>query len=132
MSGLLVFAHDPEKSVNFSGSCAKVPKSTARPGRRPGMPGDLTFRVAPPIRGSETKHWPHTTLARASNPMSRPPARFERIAFVASRAPEAEKARAALVRRYGDADPQTADVIVPLGGDGFMLQTLHGFMNAGK
>src|ERR1700688_4740211 len=73
-----------------------------------------------------------TTLARASNPMSRPPARFERIAFVASRAPEAEKARDALVRRYGDADPQAADVIVPLGGDGFMLQTLHQFMSAGK
>ncbi|HEY2136478.1 MAG TPA: NAD kinase [Xanthobacteraceae bacterium] len=64
--------------------------------------------------------------------MSRPPARFDRIAFVASPAPEAEKARDVLVGRYGDADPLTADVIVPLGGDGFMLQTLHRFMNAGK
>jgi NAD+ kinase len=64
--------------------------------------------------------------------MSRPPARFERIAFTASRAPEAEAARAALVRRYGDADPATADVIVALGGDGYMLQTLHKFMTAGK
>ena len=64
--------------------------------------------------------------------MSRPPARFERIAFMASRAPEAEAARTALVRRYGDADPPTADVIVALGGDGFMLQTLHKFMNSGK
>jgi NAD+ kinase len=64
--------------------------------------------------------------------MNRPPARFERIAFVASRAPEAEQAREALIRRYGDADPATADVIVALGGDGFMLQTLHKFMTAGK
>jgi NAD+ kinase len=64
--------------------------------------------------------------------MSRPPAHFERIAFVASRAPEAQAALAALVRRYGDADPTQADVIVPLGGDGFMLQTLHKFMTAGK
>jgi len=64
--------------------------------------------------------------------MSRPPARFERIAFLASRAPEAEKAREALARRYGDADPVTADVIVALGGDGFMLRTLHKFMNSGK
>jgi NAD+ kinase len=64
--------------------------------------------------------------------MSRPPARFERIAFVASQAPEAEHARAALIRRYGDADPATADVIVALGGDGLMLQTLHKFMTAGK
>jgi NAD+ kinase len=64
--------------------------------------------------------------------MSRPPARFERIAFMASRAPEAEHARAALISRYGDADPATADVIVALGGDGFMLQTLHKFMTADK
>jgi NAD+ kinase len=60
------------------------------------------------------------------------PARFERIAFTASRAPEAQAALAALTARYGDADPATADVIVPLGGDGFMLQTLHRFMTAGK
>ena len=64
--------------------------------------------------------------------MSRPSARFERIAFTASRAPEAELALATLIRRYGEADPATADVIVPLGGDGFMLQTLHKFMTAGK
>jgi NAD+ kinase len=57
---------------------------------------------------------------------------FERIAFMASRAPEAEAAHAALIKRYGDADPASADVIVALGGDGFMLQTLHKFMTAGK
>jgi NAD+ kinase len=60
------------------------------------------------------------------------PARFERIAFLASLAPEAEKAREVLVRRYGDAKPEEADVIVPLGGDGFMLRTLHKFMTSGK
>ena len=64
--------------------------------------------------------------------MSPPPARFERIAFLASMAPEAEKAREELVRRYGDAKPEQADVIVPLGGDGFMLRTLHKFMTSGK
>jgi NAD+ kinase len=64
--------------------------------------------------------------------MSSPPARFERIAFLASQAPEAEKARDALVRRYGGASPEDADVIVPLGGDGFMLRTLHKFMTSGK
>src|SRR5262245_36537608 len=64
--------------------------------------------------------------------MSRPPARFERIAFLASQAPEAEKARAALIRRYGDTAPADADVIVALGGDGFMLRTLHKFMTSGK
>jgi NAD+ kinase len=64
--------------------------------------------------------------------MNRPPPRLDRLAFVASATPEAEQARKALVGRYGDADPKTADVIVALGGDGLMLQTLHRFMTAGK
>lgn len=49
-----------------------------------------------------------------------------KIAFLASEAPVAQTARAALIGRYGDAAPEDADVIVALGGDGFMLQTLHG------
>ena len=47
------------------------------------------------------------------------------IAFLASDAPVAQTARAALIGRYGNADPAAADVIVALGGDGFMLHTLH-------
>lgn len=54
------------------------------------------------------------------------------LSFVASPAPEAEQARGELVERYGDAPPDEADVIVALGGDGFMLQTLHTTMNSGK
>lgn len=49
-----------------------------------------------------------------------------KIAFLASRAPVAQTARATLIGRYGDIDPEEADVIVALGGDGFMLATLHG------
>ncbi len=52
--------------------------------------------------------------------------RFEKIAFVASDAPVAQTARAALISRYGNVPPEEADVIVALGGDGFMLRTLHG------
>lgn len=48
-----------------------------------------------------------------------------RIAFTASRAAVAQTARAALIGRYGNAEPDKADIIVALGGDGFMLQTLH-------
>ena len=48
-----------------------------------------------------------------------------KIAFLASDAPVAETSRLALVDRYGDAAPEEADVIVALGGDGFMLRTLH-------
>ena len=49
-----------------------------------------------------------------------------KIAFVASDAPSAQTARGALVTRYGNVPEDEADVIVALGGDGFMLQTLHG------
>ena len=47
------------------------------------------------------------------------------IAFVASDAPVAQTARAALIGRYGNVPCDEAEVIVALGGDGFMLQTLH-------
>lgn len=48
-----------------------------------------------------------------------------RLAFLSSDRPEAEEARRRLIARYGDAPPETADVIVALGGDGFMLEVLH-------
>ena len=47
------------------------------------------------------------------------------IHFAASDSPRAREAMAQLVARYGNADPQGAQVVVALGGDGFMLQTLH-------
>src|SRR6266702_3929011 len=58
--------------------------------------------------------------------------RYDRIAFVASQNPQAERARKRLVARYGDAPLDKADVVVALGGDGLMLQTLHRLMSAGK
>jgi NAD+ kinase len=64
--------------------------------------------------------------------MNRPYAKYDRIAFLASPAPEAQKAREALAGRYGHAAPDEADVVVALGGDGFMLQTLHALMPSGK
>jgi len=48
-----------------------------------------------------------------------------RFAFVASDTAIAQQARRALVERYGDVPPQQAELIVALGGDGFMLRTLH-------
>src|ERR1700728_30326 len=66
-------------------------------------------------------------------PKRRPTAaRYKAIAFVASDVPAAQQARRRLIRRYGDARPETADVIVALGGDGLMLATLQRFMNSGK
>ena len=55
--------------------------------------------------------------------MASPPAL--KIAFAASPAPLAQTARAALIGRYGNVAQDEADVILALGGDGFMLQTLH-------
>jgi NAD+ kinase len=55
-----------------------------------------------------------------------------RVAFVASDRPEAEEAREALARRYGDTPESEAQVIVALGGDGFMLETLHRHLETGK
>lgn len=57
---------------------------------------------------------------------------FEAIAFVASETEEAQSARSRLVARYGDSPIDKADVIVALGGDGLMLQTLHRFMGSSK
>jgi NAD+ kinase len=58
--------------------------------------------------------------------------RFHDIAFVAGQTPEAGDAYARLSAMYGNAEPAQADVIVALGGDGLMLQSLHKFMKSGK
>jgi NAD+ kinase len=48
-----------------------------------------------------------------------------RLAFVASDRPEAVRARTRLIRLHGDTPEDEADVVVALGGDGFMLEVLH-------
>ncbi|HWF77307.1 MAG TPA: NAD kinase [Caulobacteraceae bacterium] len=48
-----------------------------------------------------------------------------RLAFLASDRPEAVAARQALIVRYGETAAEDADVLVALGGDGFMLETLR-------
>ncbi len=52
-----------------------------------------------------------------------------KIAIAASQDETAKKAAAELRSRYGNHAPEAADVIVALGGDGFMLQTLHATQN---
>ncbi len=53
---------------------------------------------------------------------------FERICFLASEAEEAQEAMRGLRQCYGHVKAEQADVIVALGGDGFMLHTLHDTM----
>jgi NAD+ kinase len=55
-----------------------------------------------------------------------------RLTFMASSRPEAQEAREKLAARYGDAGLDNAQVIVALGGDGFMLETVHAVMGSGK
>ncbi len=62
-------------------------------------------RPAPPLRADRVRREPHPGGAAA----------LDRLAA-----------------SYGNCAPEQADVIVALGGDGLMLQTLHEFMNSGK
>ena len=56
----------------------------------------------------------------------------EHIAIVAARTPSAQAALETLSAIYPSKPPADADVIVALGGDGFMLQTIHRFISHGK
>ena len=60
--------------------------------------------------------------------MSRLP---QSISFLASESPAARESAACLSALYGNDDPARAEIVVALGGDGFMLQVLHRFMNTG-
>jgi NAD+ kinase len=53
------------------------------------------------------------------------------FAFVAAETDDAQQALASLEARYESVRPEIADVIVALGGDGFMLETLHGSIERG-
>jgi len=54
------------------------------------------------------------------------------LAFTASATRFAQEARDQLAARYGDCPVEDADVIVALGGDGFLLETLHGLLAMGR
>src|SRR5690606_11184108 len=69
--------------------------------------------------------------------INRAPSRDDRtmtlpsFALVARDTPEACEAKARLAARYGTASLDEAAVIVALGGDGLMLETLHRFIDRG-
>jgi NAD+ kinase len=60
------------------------------------------------------------------------PRRYDKIAFVASASAEAQAALEQLTAAYGNHPIDNADVVVALGGDGLMLQTLHAQMRSSK
>ncbi|MDB5425087.1 MAG: putative sugar kinase [Phenylobacterium sp.] len=55
---------------------------------------------------------------------------MKRIAFTASNRPEAQEGLSRLSARYGSVPVEEAEVIVALGGDGFMLETFHDHMGS--
>jgi NAD+ kinase len=55
-----------------------------------------------------------------------------KLHFVAASVPEAQSALAAFRSKHVDAGPENAEVVIALGGDGFMLQTLHAFLGKRK
>ena len=54
----------------------------------------------------------------------------QKVHFVASEAEAAQTALGSMINRYGQNDPENAEVVVALGGDGFMLRTLHRLLPA--
>lgn len=58
-----------------------------------------------------------------------PPMSREKISFVAANLPQAREALERLRARYRSVPAEEADVIVALGGDGFMLETLHAHLD---
>lgn len=62
--------------------------------------------------------------------MTWPPPNPPRIAFTAADAEPALQALKRLRQLYPSVPPEEADVVVALGGDGLMLQTLHRFMGS--
>jgi NAD+ kinase len=58
----------------------------------------------------------------AEGPQAIDPAR---VTFSASSAPIARECHVRLIARYGDCPPEQAQIVVALGGDGHMLETLH-------
>src|SRR5690606_2436709 len=66
---------------------------------------------------------------RALNIMTTP---LLSLAFVAAETDDAQEAQKTLAALYGQERPEEADIIVALGGDGFMLQTLRETMGSGK
>ena len=69
-------------------------------------------------------------MSSAMSPAARPTS--ERFAFVASPNAEAQEALDTARCPLRQRPARAADVIVALGGDGLMLQTLHRFMHTGK
>lgn len=87
-------------------------------GWRPDDPA-LYFRYTPPHRQNHDNHNKSQKITAMAQPA---------LAFVASPTREARRVRRHLAARYPHVPPRDADIIIAIGGDGFMLQTLRRHM----
>ncbi|WP_226892628.1 NAD kinase [Phycobacter azelaicus] len=74
---------------------------------------------------AQDRKLPFRCRMRPKRKRERNESRVMRIAFLASTAEVAQRALTVLTARYDNCAPEEAEVIVALGGDGFMLHTLH-------
>ena len=52
--------------------------------------------------------------------------------FISSNTSEAIKAKEEYIKSYKQTDPELADIIIPIGGDGILLKSLHDFNELDK
>ena len=57
---------------------------------------------------------------------------YSKLHFIAAQQPDAQQAYNECIARYGQQEMDDADVIIVLGGDGMMLQTVNDLLNSGK
>ena len=86
-------------------------------------PGGIC-QTGPKAQSERAMHSPNELQPDARDSTARPTVSGP-ICFLASQTPAAQAARDTLVARYGETPLAMAGVIVALGGDGFMLETLH-------
>jgi NAD kinase len=85
----------------------------------------LPFAEAPP------RATPANSVADPRKPEAMSNKSASRFAFISSDTPDARTALESLSKRYGQTPLEEADIVVGLGGDGFLLQALRDSMGTG-
>src|SRR5262249_51585539 len=102
---------------------------SSRPSAKPSNASRRAM-ISSSTAATATGPWPVIGASQAAEPRQRTPmselatkprSKFRNICFLASDTEPAREAAQRLGQRYGQASADQADVIVPLGGDGFML-----------
>src|ERR1700722_7489061 len=107
-------------------------------GRARGIVGGLVLRAVPPASWDwfsgimRQRNRAAMNMAASTSKAGSDARRIGRIAFVAAETEAAQTARKNLAAAYGDCAVEDAGVVVALGGDGIMLQTLERLRGSAK